>query len=48
MKKVFRLFGVLFFVILLVFCNNNLESTDLSNIRLDNIKIVDIISEKDL
>ena len=48
MKKIFSLFGLLFFVVLLTSCSNNLENTDLSNIKLDNMKIGDIISEKDL
>lgn len=48
MKKIVSLFGVLFLVFFLTACSNNLENTDLSNIRLDNMKIGDIISEEDL
>ena len=46
MKNVFSLFGLLFFMFFLTACSNDIENTDLSNIRLDNMKIGDIISEK--
>ena len=48
MKKILSLFGSLFFVILFISCGNSLENTDLSNIKLDNMQVGDIISEKDL
>ena len=48
MKKIVSLFGVLFLVFFQTACSNNLENTDLSNIRLDNMKIGDKISEEDL
>jgi len=48
MKNVFSLFGLLFFMFFLTACSNDIENTDLSNIRLDNMKIGDIISEKNL
>lgn len=46
MKNVFSLFVLLFFMFVATACSNDIENTDLSNIRLDNMKIGDIISEK--